>query len=117
MSPTGQATDDPGFIEPMEAKLVEELPAGDGWQYEPKWDGFRCLAVKQGGEVALFAKSGKPLTRFFPEVAGAVSRLDGNVILDGELVVRIAGSANFDAVQARLHPAESRIRKLSAETP
>jgi ATP-dependent DNA ligase len=102
----------------MEAKLVDELPAGAGWQFEPKWDGFRCLAVRQGRRVELFAKSGKPLTRFFPEVAEALAGLDlGDFIVDGELAIPVDDHLAFDALQMRLHPAQSRIRKLAAETP
>jgi ATP-dependent DNA ligase len=105
-------------IESMEALLVDALPEGEGWQFEPKWDGFRCLAFKEAGQVRLFAKSGKPLHRFFPEVAAAVAAIDADdFVLDGELVIPTTGGPSFDALQMRLHPAESRIRKLSVETP
>ena len=105
-------------IEPMEALLVSSLPDGPGWQFEPKWDGFRCLAQKHAGKVELFGKSGKPLHRFFPEVAAAIAAIDAdNVLLDGELVIPVGETLDFEALQARLHPAESRIRKLAAETP
>ena len=105
-------------IEPMEALLVDRLPDGPGWQFEPKWDGFRCLASKHGDKVELFAKSGKPLHRFFPEAAAAIAAIDADdFLLDGELVVPIGDTLDFEALQARLHPAESRIRKLSTETP
>jgi ATP-dependent DNA ligase len=104
-------------IEPMEALLVDALPTESGWQFEPKWDGFRCIAIKRGTAVQLFAKSGKPLHRFFPEVAAALAALDADFILDGELAVPVGDSLDFDAIQARLHPAESRIRKLAGETP
>lgn len=105
-------------FETMEAKAVDALPEGPGWQFEPKWDGFRCLAVRAGGEVALYAKSGKPLTRYFPEVAAALAALpQKRFVVDGELAIRIGDHLAFDALQARLHPAESRIRKLAAETP
>jgi ATP-dependent DNA ligase len=107
-----------GSVQPMEARLVDALPEGDGWQFEPKWDGFRCLAFKAGGEVELHAKSGKPLGRYFPEVVASVASLPGDrFVLDGELVIPIDGALSFDALQLRLHPAESRIRKLSRETP
>jgi ATP-dependent DNA ligase len=103
---------------PMEAKSVAELPDGAGWVFEPKWDGFRCLAFRAGADVDLRAKSGKPLARYFPEV---VERLRGlpvpRFVLDGELVVPVGGALSFDALQMRLHPAESRIRRLSVETP
>jgi ATP-dependent DNA ligase len=103
---------------PMEARSVDRLPEGDGWQFEPKWDGFRCLAFKSGGDVELRAKSGKPLGRYFPEMLAALREAgaDGFVI-DGELVIWRDGALSFDALQDRLHPAESRIRKLAAATP
>jgi ATP-dependent DNA ligase len=104
-------------IEPMEALLVDGLPVEGSWQFEPKWDGFRCIAVKHGSGVQLFAKSSKPLHRYFPEVAAALAALDADFILDGELAVPVGDSLDFDAIQARLHPAESRIRKLAKETP
>lgn len=103
---------------PMEAVLAEELPAGDGWQYEPKWDGFRCIAVRAGNDVQLWSKSGKPLARYFPEVEAMLGRLKAReFILDGELLIVTAGAVAFDALQLRLHPAASRIQKLAAETP
>jgi ATP-dependent DNA ligase len=102
----------------MEARLVTELPTGDGWQYEPKWDGFRCLAFRGGEEVELRAKSGKSLTRFFPEVVVNLRAMPLNpFIIDGELVIEIDKMADFDALQMRLHPAESRIRRLASDTP
>ena len=105
-------------IEPMEALLAEELPEGPGWQFEPKWDGFRCIAVRSGSEVELWSKSGKPLGRYFPEVVAMFGRLRAReFILDGELLIVSGGAVSFDALQLRLHPAESRIRKLSAATP
>jgi ATP-dependent DNA ligase len=105
-------------LEPMEAKLVEALPEGEGWQFEPKWDGFRCLVFKQGGEVVLTSKSGKPLARYFPEVAAMLVALpEKRFLLDGELTIATGDSLSFAALQMRLHPAESRIRKLSTETP
>jgi ATP-dependent DNA ligase len=104
-------------IEPMEAKLVEELPDG-AWQYEPKWDGFRCLAFKAGGEVDLKAKSGKPLARYFPEIVEVLKRVNArSFVLDGELAIVSAGEFSFDALLQRIHPAESRIKRLAAETP
>jgi ATP-dependent DNA ligase len=106
------------FIAPMEAKLVSDLPAEAGWQYEPKWDGFRCIAIRDAEQAALFAKSGKDLGRYFPEVLDLVRNLPGKrFMLDGELLVTIDGKASFDDLQQRLHPAESRIQKLSKETP
>jgi ATP-dependent DNA ligase len=104
---------------PMEAKSAERLPAASGaWQYEPKWDGFRCLAFKAGKAVDLRARSGKALGRYFPEVLAMLSSLAAEkFVLDGELVIEIDGRLAFDALQMRLHPAESRIRRLSTETP
>ena len=103
---------------PMEAALAAELPSGEGWQYEPKWDGFRCLAKKDGDEVQLISKSGKPLGRYFPEMVEVFGRLEQNsFLLDGELIITVGDALSFDALQLRLHPAESRVRKLAGETP
>lgn len=109
----------PLSTQPMEARAAEALPREDGpWQYEPKWDGFRCLAFKGGKAVDLRAKSGKPLGRYFPELVRALSTLAAtDFVVDGEIIVEIDGRASFDALQMRLHPAESRIRKLSGEIP
>lgn len=105
-------------VAPMEARLVDSLPEGPGWQFEPKWDGFRCLAFRSGDDVELYAKSGKPLGRYFPEVVETVRALPGNdFVLDGELAIPVGDTLSFDALQLRLHPAESRVRKLSRETP
>lgn len=102
----------------MEALSADRLPEGPGWWFEPKWDGFRCLAFKAAGEVVLQAKSGKPLTRYFPEVAERLSALPESAFaLDGELLIAEAGGFSFEALQLRLHPAESRIRRLAKETP
>ena len=103
-------------LPPMEAKLVDALPEGEGWQFEPKWDGFRCLVFRDGGEVALQSKAGKPLGRYFPGGGRAGPRRcrPDRFVLDGELVIRSAACLSFEALQMRLHPAESRIRKLAA---
>jgi ATP-dependent DNA ligase len=102
----------------MEALLVEELPVGPEWRYEPKWDGFRCLAVREGGETALWSRSAKPLGRYFPEIVDLIAGLPGgDLVLDGELVIETPNGLSFDALSQRLHPAESRVRKLAAETP
>jgi ATP-dependent DNA ligase len=102
----------------MEALLAAELPEGEGWQYEPKWDGFRCLARRDGDEVTLTSKSGKPLARYFPEVAGMLrDTKEKQFVLDGELIISFDDALSFDALQLRLHPAESRIRRLAKETP
>lgn len=105
-------------IAPMEAKLVAELPTGAGWQYEPKWDGFRCIAYRDGDDIRLQSKSGRPLARYFPEVVTFLRALKTtSFILDGELVIASDGVLSFEALQARLHPATSRVLKLSRETP
>ncbi len=103
----------------MESRTAATMPTADGaWQYEPKWDGFRCLAFKAADEVELRAKSGKPLGRYFPEVVAMLRDLaEPRFVIDGELVIELDGHLAFDALQMRLHPAESRIRKLAAETP
>jgi len=103
---------------PMEADTAQTIPDGPLWQYEPKWDGFRCLAFRQGKHLELMSKSGQPLTRYFPELASALLDLKAEeFVLDGEIIIRRKESLNFDALLQRIHPAESRIRKLSAETP
>src|SRR5688572_30203546 len=107
----------PGFA-PMEALLVNEIPEGAGWQYEPKWDGFRCLAFRDGEKVDLMSKSGQPLGRYFPEVVEAVRGLSAKrFVMDGEIAVPVEGELSFDELLIRIHPAESRIRKLSTERP
>lgn len=108
----------PAKLRPMEAKLVDALPAEGDWQFEPKWDGFRCLAFRCGKSVQLIAKSGKPLSRYFPEIVVAFAAIKPDqFILDGELLIPVGKSLSFDALQMRLHPAQSRIDKLSTETP
>ena len=103
---------------PMEALLAAELPDGKGWQFEPKWDGFRCLALRDCDEVTLTSKSGKPLARYFPEVVEMLRTLKSKrFLLDGELIIPVGDVLSFDALQLRLHPAESRVRKLANETP
>ena len=105
-------------IAPMEALLVEQLPTEEGWQFEPKWDGFRCIAVRDGPHVMLWSKSGKPLARYFPEIEALIAgtKADGFVI-DGELLIQLGETLSFEALQARLHPAASRVQKLSVDTP
>ncbi len=108
----------PGRLQPMEARLVSELPKDGRWQFEPKWDGFRCLAFHDGAHIELRAKSGKPLTRYFPEIVSALEKLAAKrFVLDGELLIPLGASLSFDALQMRLHPAQSRIDKLARETP
>jgi len=102
---------------PMEAELVRELPTGAGWQYEPKWDGFRGVLENTGGDLALWSRGGKPLLRYFPELAPLGELLPPRTAIDGEIVIVRDGALDFDAMQMRLHPAESRIRRLSGEIP
>lgn len=105
-------------LPPMEARSVEEIPTGDGWQYEPKWDGFRCLAFRNGNEIFLQSKNGQPLARYFPDVAANMAKLrQQEFVLDGELVIPISGALSFDELQLRLHPAASRVQKLAAAHP
>src|SRR4051794_2765344 len=107
-----------GGLAAMEARSVDVIPRGDEWQYEPKWDGFRCLLSRNGGSVALQSKAGEDLTRYFPELVEAALRLKGvRFTLDGEIVVPQGKSFSFDALLQRIHPAESRVARLSRETP
>jgi ATP-dependent DNA ligase len=103
---------------PMEALLVEKIPEGDHWQYEPKWDGFRCLVFRDGEKVELQSKSGQPLARYFPEVVEKVLSLKPRqFVLDGEVVIPVGKDFSFDDLLQRIHPAESRVRKLAKELP
>jgi ATP-dependent DNA ligase len=102
---------------PMEAELVRELPEGEGWQYEPKWDGFRGVLENAGDELALWSRNERPLLRYFPELRPLGELLPPVSALDGEIVIARDGALDFDAMQTRLHPAESRITRLSGEIP
>src|SRR5690349_15957204 len=103
---------------PMEALLVDRLPTGPEWQYEPKWDGFRCIAFRDGDKVQLQSKSGQPLERYFPEVVESLLALaPRQFVLDSEIVVPVEKRLSFDDLLQRIHPAESRIRKLAREFP
>jgi DNA ligase D-like protein (predicted ligase) len=105
-------------MEPMLSAVADAIPAGDSWEYEPKWDGFRTLVFRDGEEVELVSRGGRPMTRYFPEVLPAFRALrDEKVVLDGELVVVGKGGLDFGALQQRVHPAESRVRMLSEATP
>ncbi|HEU0303644.1 MAG TPA: ATP-dependent DNA ligase, partial [Gaiellaceae bacterium] len=101
---------------PMEAQLVAEIPEGD-WLYEPKWDGFRGVVENDSGELRVWSRNGRPLLRYFPELAPLGGKLPPHSALDGEIVLEQKGRLEFDLLQMRLHPAESRVRKLSAEYP
>ena len=103
---------------PMEADPASELPSGPNWHYEPKWDGFRCIAFRDGNRVDLESKSGKPLTRYFPELVAALRAVRAErFVLDGEIVIPVDGDLSFDSLLQRIHPAASRVEKLSKETP
>ena len=103
---------------PMEAERVEEIPRAGEWQFEPKWDGFRAIVFRSGDVVTIQSKKGQPLTRYFPEIAEAALALKSKeFVLDGEIVIPAGGTLSFDDLLLRIHPAESRVRKLAAETP
>src|SRR3954467_12675266 len=105
-------------VKPMLAKPAAALPTGEGWFYEPKWDGFRCIVFRDGDEVELGSRNERPLTRYFPDVVEAVrAALPERCVVDGEIVISQGGRLDFESLQLRLHPAESRVRKLAAETP
>jgi ATP-dependent DNA ligase len=108
----------PKTIAPMEALSVDDIPTGAQWQYEPKWDGFRCIARRNGKAITLQSKAGQPLTRYFPEVVAALAALrPKQFVLDGEIVVPRGQAFSFDDLLQRIHPAASRVQKLSVETP
>ena len=102
---------------PMEAELVSELPEQGGWRYEPKWDGFRGVLENDNGELALWSRNGRPLLRYFPELRPLGELMPKGSALDGEIVIARDGALDFDAMQMRLHPAESRVRRLAGEIP
>jgi ATP-dependent DNA ligase len=107
-------------VKPMLAKSVKEMPIDDagGLLYEPKWDGFRCIVFRDGDEVELGSRNERPLTRYFPDIVAAVKEaLPDSCVVDGEIVIARDGRLDFEALQLRLHPAESRVRKLAAEMP
>lgn len=102
----------------MEALLVAELPTGEEWQYEPKWDGFRCLVHRDGDSIELMSKAGKPLSRYFPELVETIRGISAtHFVIDGEIVIPNQGSLSFDELLMRIHPAASRVKKLAAEHP
>ena len=108
----------PPPLEPMLAKLTDAIPDGDGWLYEPKWDGFRCILFFDGTDIYLQSRDSKPLGRYFPELEEQLPKvLPGPVVLDGEIVIMGARGLDFDALQLRLHPAASRVKMLAGETP
>ncbi|HEX2070482.1 MAG TPA: ATP-dependent DNA ligase [Thermoleophilaceae bacterium] len=105
-------------IKPQLARTAKEIPEGDEWRYEPKYDGFRMLIYRDGGEVYLQSRGGKPMNRYFPEVeAQLLAMATDRVVLDGEVVITVDGVQEFDLLSQRIHPAKSRVEKLAAETP
>jgi ATP-dependent DNA ligase len=103
---------------PMEASIAEEIPKGAEWQYEPKWDGFRCLAFRDGKEVELQSKAGKPLTRYFPDLVATLGELKADqFVLDGEIIITVNGEPSFDELLMRIHPAASRVKLLAEQHP
>src|SRR6476620_4914266 len=105
-------------VKPMLAKAATKLPVGDGVYYEPKWDGFRCVVFRDGDEVELGSRNERPLTRYFPEIVAAVrAELPSRCVIDGELVIATAHGLDFEALQQRIHPADSRVRMLAEKTP
>jgi ATP-dependent DNA ligase len=105
-------------LPPMEARSVEEIPTGGGWQYEPKWDGFRCIAFRDDEQIFLQSKAGQPLARYFPDIVAVLATLsERQIVLDGELVIPVSGTLSFDELQLRLHPAASRVQKLAKAHP
>src|SRR5947208_4664250 len=105
-------------LPPMESRSADQIPSGEGWQYEPKWDGFRCIAFRGGSDIYLQSKAGQPLARYFPDIVEALSKLrPSNFVIDGELAVPVSGRLSFDELQLRLHPAASRVAKLAKAHP
>src|SRR5271165_6366796 len=103
---------------PMEAKIASDIPVGKAWEYEPKWDGFRCIAFRNGKDVELQSKAGQSLTRYFPEIVEALQNVKAaRFVLDGELIVRVEGQFSFDDLLQRIHPAASRVAMLSRTHP
>ena len=108
----------PKSYAPMEALLVDELPTGEEWQYEPKWDGFRCLVHRDGDSIELMSKAGKPLARYFPDLVETIRAIAATrFVVDGEIVIPHEGALSFDELLMRIHPAASRVKKLAAEHP
>jgi ATP-dependent DNA ligase len=115
---TAPKSSKPGPLIAMEARSVDAIPRGEEWEYEPKWDGFRCLLSRRGDKVDLRSKAGEDLTRYFPELVDAALKLKAReFLLDGEIVVPHGKAFSFDDLLQRIHPAASRVRKLSQETP
>src|ERR1051325_7409529 len=105
-------------IKPQLARPAKDLPDGDGWRFEPKWDGFRTIVFRDGDDVQLQSRNGRPMNRYFPEVVEQVLALPGKrLVIDGEMIVVVDGVQEFDLLSQRIHPAASRVEMLSKETP
>jgi ATP-dependent DNA ligase len=105
-------------VQPQLAKSARELPGGDGWRFEPKWDGFRTIVFRDGGDVQLQSRNGRPMNRYFPDVVEQVLELpEERLVLDGEMIVVVDGVQEFDLLSQRIHPAASRVERLRRETP
>jgi ATP-dependent DNA ligase len=105
-------------VQPQLARSAKELPEGDGWRFEPKWDGFRTIVFRDGGDVQLQSRNGRPMNRYFPEVVEQVLELpEERLVLDGEVIVVVDGVQEFDLLSQRIHPAASRVERLREETP
>ena len=108
----------PPPVEPMLARAAEQIPSGLGWRYEPKWDGFRAIVFRDGGDVHIGSRKGQPLQRFFPEILEPLrAATHEQAVVDGEIIIATPHGLDFDALQMRLHPAASRVARLAAETP
>src|ERR687884_1818697 len=105
-------------VKPQLARPAKELPTGEGWRFEPKWDGFRTIVFRDGDDVRLQSRNGRPMNRYFPEVVEQVKSLKAErLVLDGEMIVVVDGIQEFDLLSQRIHPAASRVERLRAETP
>src|SRR4051812_23856135 len=105
-------------IKPQLARSAKELPEDDGWRYEPKWDGFRTIVFRDGDDIQLQSRGGRPMNRYFPEIVEQVAALPGQrLVLDGEMIVEVDGVQEFDLLSQRIHPAKSRVERLAKETP
>src|SRR4051812_37294177 len=105
-------------IKPQLARSAKELPEGEGWRYEPKWDGFRTIVFRDGDDIKLQSRGGKPMNRYFPDVVKQVAQLPSQrLVLDGEMIVVVDGVQEFDLLSQRIHPAKSRVEMLAKETP
>src|SRR2546421_11339293 len=105
-------------LAPMRSPAADALPGGDGWQFEPKWDGFRTIVFRDGDEILLQSRDEKPMNRYFPELVGSLAAtLPTRCVVDGEIVIVGAGGLDFEALLLRIHPAASRVKLLAEQSP